>query len=107
MTFRPDNLPPNTPQWVLDFIASTPHGGWIHPIPLTEGHPIVKEGWECFHCSEELAPGEVAIIMPFVDHEDNSRWLGYHRKCSLQVLGLDHIGPPPTPVQTTNREEGE
>jgi hypothetical protein len=83
-------LPEKTPAWILTFLGTTPHGGWIQPIPLEAGHPLVTEEWTCAHCTELLAGGDdYAIIMPFHGNTvEDSKWVAYHRKCSMELLGL-------------------
>ena len=93
-------LPEDTPEWIHEFLKTTPHGGWIHPIPLTDSHPIVDEEWACYHCLEPLRDGDVAIIMPFANEEGES-WIGYHRKCALTILGLETLDEA---VPSPNRE---
>lgn len=81
------HLPDRTPEWIVQFIGSTPHGGWIHPIHLTAEHPLVKESWGCQHCFQPFRPGDVGIIMPF-HSSAGGRWIAYHRHCSSDLLGL-------------------
>lgn len=74
----------STPPWIEEFLKTTPHGGWVYPIRLTEDHPIVTEGWSCFECGEVCQTKETVIIMPF--HHEGSRWIAYHRSCLVDVL---------------------
>ena len=86
-------IPRSTPGWILDFLATTPHGGWIHPIALTQEHPLVVGDWSCWFCARGFEPaGGYAIMMPF----QSESWWALHRTCSMQMMGLED-GPQEVP----------
>jgi hypothetical protein len=88
-------VPYGTPDWIYDFLATTPHGGWIHPIELTPDHPLVTGlpiSRVCPCCEEGFAETKgkdrFAIIMPMHDAYD-SWWIAYHRTCVMKMIGLE------------------
>lgn len=85
------HLPPSTPEWILEIIEKSPHGGWFVPFQITPGHPLLEEGFvTCFACGREFHEGEYAFVQPFFDGE-TKRWVATHRLCMAKQLGVDHL----------------
>jgi len=82
-------LPQDTPDWIWDFLYTTPHGDWIQPIALTPKHPMVTGHWVCTRCNQVLKPEGHAIIMPFSGDGKTHHWIVYHRDCSLEMMGIE------------------
>lgn len=81
-------LPPDTPDWILEFIESMPHGGWFIPFPVGEGHPLVAEGWLCLYCQEFFEPGTKAFVQPF-HGTGEAKWVATHHPCMAEALGIE------------------